>query len=262
MQDRYVGDVGDFGKYGLLRHLVRTTSLRLGVNWYLVPDEPETADGRHIGYLDDRKENRDLFRKCDPQLWDALGKIVREKDRRVVRIQEDEILPKETLFYARRLEWPVSTDARSARGRDERSKHREAWARGAFSELRGSQVVFLDPDNGLQVKSVSLVSSKGLKFIFMGRRETDELRPLYSNGQSLVIYQHLNRSCKTNEQVKHRLRQVKEAIGASYPFALIYHRGSARAFIVAPTAPLRDCFNRWVGLFIESAWKAHFSVIP
>ncbi len=44
MQNRYVGDVGDFGKYGLLRYLVGVRSstsvadsLRLRVIWYLHP---------------------------------------------------------------------------------------------------------------------------------------------------------------------------------------------------------------------------------
>ena len=45
MQDQYVGDIGDFGKYGLLRHLTGMRgdaapedALRLGVVWYLFPD--------------------------------------------------------------------------------------------------------------------------------------------------------------------------------------------------------------------------------
>jgi hypothetical protein len=34
MQDRYTGDIGDFGKCSLLRNLTRD-DLRLGVIWYL-----------------------------------------------------------------------------------------------------------------------------------------------------------------------------------------------------------------------------------
>src|SRR5829696_4979011 len=49
MQDRYVGDVGDFGKYGLLRTL--GAGLSLGVVWYLVPNESHNADGKHTSYL-------------------------------------------------------------------------------------------------------------------------------------------------------------------------------------------------------------------
>ena len=46
MQNRYAGDIGDYGKLGLLRSLSRT-GLRIGVNWYLTPDEDRNGDGRH-----------------------------------------------------------------------------------------------------------------------------------------------------------------------------------------------------------------------
>ena len=50
MQDRYVGDIGDFAKYGLLRALGRRR--RLGVAWYrrTEPDPPNANDGRHTDY--------------------------------------------------------------------------------------------------------------------------------------------------------------------------------------------------------------------
>ena len=43
MQDRFVGDIGDFGKYGLLRTLAgiepkAEPGYRLGVVWYLRPE--------------------------------------------------------------------------------------------------------------------------------------------------------------------------------------------------------------------------------
>jgi hypothetical protein len=52
MQDRYFGDVGDLGKYGLLRALSglnEEPQLRLGVVWYLFPDESHNTDGKHLG---------------------------------------------------------------------------------------------------------------------------------------------------------------------------------------------------------------------
>ena len=49
MQNRYAGDVGDFGKLGLLRGLT-SSQLDIGVNWYLTPDESHNANGKHIGY--------------------------------------------------------------------------------------------------------------------------------------------------------------------------------------------------------------------
>ena len=60
MQDRYFGDVGDFGKYGLLRVLSgfwAEPRLKLGVVWYLFPNETHNADGGLISYL----QRKDLF---------------------------------------------------------------------------------------------------------------------------------------------------------------------------------------------------------
>ena len=46
MQDRYAGDVGDFGKIGLLKCL-QTHGFKIGVNWYrvLVLDVEKDKDG-------------------------------------------------------------------------------------------------------------------------------------------------------------------------------------------------------------------------
>ena len=48
MQDRYAGDVGDFGKLGMLR-CIENSGLCVGVNWYLVGNESHNNDGKHIG---------------------------------------------------------------------------------------------------------------------------------------------------------------------------------------------------------------------
>ena len=48
-----MADVGDFGKYGILRALCREKPrISLGVVWYLFPNEPCGNDGRHVGYLE------------------------------------------------------------------------------------------------------------------------------------------------------------------------------------------------------------------
>ena len=44
---RYVGDIGDYLKFGLLRAL--SPGHRLGVASWLYPDENHNRDGRHIG---------------------------------------------------------------------------------------------------------------------------------------------------------------------------------------------------------------------
>ena len=61
MQNRYVGDIGDFGKYHLLKTLCAgnntALALSLGVVWYRVPDENHNDDGKHIRYLEQTPSN-------------------------------------------------------------------------------------------------------------------------------------------------------------------------------------------------------------
>ena len=70
MQDRYTGDIGDYIKYALLRAL--SPGLKLGIAWYLYPDENHNSDGKHVQYLQDPQR----WRHLDPELFDALKQIV------------------------------------------------------------------------------------------------------------------------------------------------------------------------------------------
>jgi hypothetical protein len=53
MQDKYVGDVGDFGKYGLLNqiyaqskeHVQLKGNINIGINWYKNTKEEKTMMG-------------------------------------------------------------------------------------------------------------------------------------------------------------------------------------------------------------------------
>ena len=81
MQNRYVGDIGDYLKFGILR--AQSPGHRLGVAWWLHPDENYKRDGRHIGNL----QQPDRWRHFDPELFDALASIV-AGNRRDVRALE------------------------------------------------------------------------------------------------------------------------------------------------------------------------------
>ena len=83
MQNRYTGDIGDFGKLGLLR-VLQESGLTIGVNWYLVPDENHNSDGRHVQYL----ENAD-YCQLDEPLWLELKRIVKSGQREVSALEND-----------------------------------------------------------------------------------------------------------------------------------------------------------------------------
>lgn len=49
MKHQYFGDIGDYGKYGLLRYLA-IHGLSIAVNWYLTPND-ESNEMRRIDHL-------------------------------------------------------------------------------------------------------------------------------------------------------------------------------------------------------------------
>jgi len=87
MQDRYAGDLGDFLKLGLLRWLVAPSfdapPHRLGVVWYLAPNESHNADGKHVAYLDRQNSAGRQLRPLDPDLYDRLVAMVAGGERSV-----------------------------------------------------------------------------------------------------------------------------------------------------------------------------------
>jgi hypothetical protein len=89
-----------------------------------------------------------------------------------------------------------------------RLAHRRQWLEGALKTTEGCDLVFFDPDNGLEVQSTKAHQDKGPKFVFY-----DELKPFWQRGQSLVIYQHKNMHQKADVQIAERKAELKEQLG-------------------------------------------------
>src|SRR5919198_1806791 len=92
MRHEYVGDIGDFGKFALLKALAGS-DLTLGIVWYLNTAPEATNDGSFTRY--------DHLRSCDPELHDKLLSIVQSGTRRLDVIQSCGILPFSTVYYSK-----------------------------------------------------------------------------------------------------------------------------------------------------------------
>ena len=258
MQDCYTGDIGDFGKYGLLRALCPKTAdnfgpfLPLGVVWYLFPNE-KNADGRLIGYL---KKDRWNLRDCDRVIYNKLKKIViTDKDRRVKRIKEDDVLPSCRNFYEEKLEFK-NTPVFNATIRNQRKESREKWLEGAYDAMTNCEVVFVDPDNGLEVKSTPKLRKKGPKYTFF-----DDLKCYWEHDKSLVIYQHLNMEAKKEKQLRYRIEQIKAHFKPYFGgLALYYKRGKPRFFIVLPSKKHKGVLFNRAKHFCNGPWGQHFDL--
>jgi hypothetical protein len=260
MQNCYVGDVGDFGKYGLLRALCHPASdgnrsLSLGVVWYLVPDEGHNADGRHTGFLRLAPANAAEYRDCDPFLYDRLRKIVRREARHVASIRNSGILPAGTVFFEEPLTFGGMPHIGPA-ARDARLRLRTDWLERALDASAGCDVVFVDPDNGLE-SGTKRHHKRGPKFAYF-----DELEPYLRRGQSLVVYHHMGRNRKAPEQIQQRLAEITRRLeGCSSPFALRYGRGTSRGFLVVPANAHRAILLGRADHFVAGPWSRHFCLV-
>lgn len=187
MQDKYTGDVGDFGKYLLLNELAGLTdgTLRLGINWYYVSGAMENNnDGRHTRYLNPIHRDRDRFRICSPELYQKLKIIVGENRRRIIEIEQAHILPAGTIFYS----VPVPIAGHSL---TRYSAAREAWFQHSVRTLLNADIVFLDPDNGIHPRRGRRLPERAFKYAF-----DSELSEYFRSGKSLVVYNHRDRRPK------------------------------------------------------------------
>ena len=147
MQDRYAGDIGDYGKIALLREL-QTQGLSVAVNWYRT--EPlkteKKADGTYK--QDDGKHLiPEKLKVCDKGLSDRLTRIAQGENRSVLEIERAGLIPGAIYFHEF-----VTTE------------NRREWHSRALDALKGFDLVFLDPDNGMLVPSVGKKSARSVKF--------------------------------------------------------------------------------------------------
>ena len=169
MKNQYFGDINDYRKYGLLRTALSVSRMSLFLAWMLTEDDG-SSDGGRVDYL--RESER--WSHFDPKLFKTLHEAVVKNRRRDVGAIENSGL----LSSARFFREPVPKAA----------SERDAWFAKLTAEARSTDLVFLDPDIGIETKSVSYGGSSSEKYVFWS-----ELRRLWEQNNSLLVYQHFAR---------------------------------------------------------------------
>lgn len=170
------------------------------------------------------------------------------------KIRENRVLPRGTVYYEKPLTFS-DLPSRGESAKSRRLKRRELWLKGALDKTKGQDIVFLDPDTGLEVKSEKRHHKKGPKYIFY-----DEVAPFVDRGQSAIIYQHLNRRGSAEDQVQRRKSDIDEIVKGD-SFALRYRRGNGRFFLFAPTKEQEEELRERAQDFLESCWSNHFDMV-
>ncbi len=240
MRNEWVGDIGDFGKYGLLRCLCGVTDpqpdnpLRLGVVWCLNKTNTMPPNYQHL-------------KNCDSELLGKLTDIVAKDNRTVTTIMNGDILPCNTLYYANPLPNPCYPE------------ERREWFKKAQAETKCAEIVYFDPDNGIAHDSTKRTSRK---HIF-----PDELKPFYKRGQSLIIYHHIARGETAATQINNLSCRLIQKLHPAQLWALRYHRGTARVYFIVAHPDHKDRIATRLEAFCQSAWvgneghEGHFTIL-
>lgn len=227
MKDQYTGDIGDYGKYGLLRFLSENGA-GIFVNWYLSEDDG-SADGKHVAYL----ENGKKYRKYDPALFDILGKIVHSDSRNIVAFEKEDCIKGASYYHT-----VLTPDS-----------DRKAWHKAGLSAAAGKDLVFLDPDNGLSGKKKPPKDS--VKFCF-----TDEVSDYYNAGSDVIYYCQRDRS---PADIWHgRLKIMKSVLPDACVMAVTCHRGTQRAYVFVLHKENRERYSRLIDEFVNK-WADFFT---
>jgi hypothetical protein len=231
MKNRYFGDVNDYRKYGLLRCIQAVTDFRLLVAWMLTPDDGG-ADGRRTSYL----SQPERWEHFDPVLFRALRDLVSSNrtSRRVDLIEGTSLIPRARCFS------DVVPDNREGRW---------AWSGSLLETASRFDLVFLDPDNGIEVRSRP-VGRKGSSKYVLWREITD----LWGRGKSLLVYQHFARE-KRDRFIRRLSTELRDRTSApvvvsfATPYVLFLlalqrrHSGWARGVVERVRTSWQDQFK-------------------
>lgn len=183
MRDQYAGDVSDLLKFAFLRSLAGANR-RLGVAWYYVPHNDGRADGRHLEWRDD-------------PAWSGLDAHL---------VEQLSVIPARTVEALEQLRiWPPATSFH--REAVSEMKEREGWSERQCKAFEKSDLVFIDPDNGL--------GSATERHATMA-----EVKALRKTGRALAFITFPGRTKKHPELVRDLHLQLANETGATGVFTL------------------------------------------
>jgi len=231
VKDQYVGDINDYRKYALLRALSSGGANRIGVCWMLTPSDGG-VDGGKLAYLQQPERHRHV----DPKLFDIMAHAASAPERRrLATIEDSGAIPGAS--YHNDLLPDGLADRHAFMGRCARM-------------FRDADLIFFDPDNGLEVSSLPKGRRNSSKYLYL-----DEVGAFYASGKSLLIYQHYPRVERSVFLARCAERLRVAAPGASLwafttahvVFLLLLHPASSARLNSAADAASR----RWAPEFIS-----------
>ena len=255
MQNRYSGDIGDYSKFVLLRKLFAADSHRIGLVWYLYPDESHTSDGRHIAYLDN-----EAYADCDPDLVLGLTQVI-TKQRNIRTLEAAGLIPNQPVYFSEPLDFHLHYPRQTTEHKRSRQEARAHWLQRAIAAVSNCNVVMLDPDNGLEIRSCGKIhQARAGKYAFY-----HEVEHFFRDKDVCVVYQHLHRRAAHPAQMQLRAHELKQKLpGVAQVFAIRYTPYTPRAYFLLSSSQaakqIRNSLQQFIGSSCGRGWDSFVEV--
>lgn len=166
MKNQYVGDINDYKKYSLIEIISEVLNEKILIAWMLTVDDSRN-DGNKLDYLKNKRNESQL----NPELFAKLKSIDKSKCG-IEDIQK--LLGDKYNFHSKTLY-------------DNKEK-RTNYFEELLVEAEKVGIVFFDPDNGIEVKSVKCGNKNSSKYLYW-----DEIQQFAKCEKDILIYQHFPR---------------------------------------------------------------------
>ncbi len=239
MKHQYFGDINDYRKYGLLRLLAVEGGFKLGITWMLTP-----ADGRPDGGKIDYLDQPGRWRAHDPDLFDHLASALKGDGARNLGA-----LAAHNLIPGARYHSDILEDGVAARA---------AYMKTMLDAFKGLDMVFFDPDNGMEVKSCPPGRKGSSKFL-----ACHEAAATFATGASLIVFQHYCR-VERGSYARQQAQRLADITGAKVilPVAtahVLFLLAPHPCHVPAAQRALEALDTRWPGQFwhVDSGLRDH-----
>jgi len=173
MQKQYFGDFTDFYKFFFLKNI--TGKYKLGINWCLTRDDGSNDGAKKIG-------NKPELKKVDDVLYNILSKRIFNK---IIKYFSKNIEEYREEYKKFNLEYKYETDA--------------------FNKLRKQDIIFFDPDTGIEMPSTKL--SERYKYI-----SYRTITKYWNDNKTLIIFQHKDRQ---KDMLKEKKGNLIDCLGCN-----------------------------------------------
>lgn len=198
--------------------------IRTAVCWMLTESDNRT-DGKKTKYIGQSKK----YRKYDPKLFDTLQECLSDLGRDVQLADRKNVVPS-AIYFPEML-----TD---------NAKQRAIFFADFQLIAKESDLIFFDPDNGLEVKSVKYGFKESSKYLYW-----NELIDTFKAGHSVLLYQHFPRA-KRDGFREQLFREVCDRLGIAQ--AILFTTSNV-LFILIPQEKHFEHFSR-CSITVDQIW--------